>query len=185
MLKLTAKMPLEDLLPLSIGKITLSEEAPAFVTLIDCPYGSEAKVSDALKKARGMTLSAPNRTTGRAKNRCVSSGKNHIPLGPEPDEALSKIARLCDVSNGYAVLRAEGKDIEAVLARLVPIDLTLSHFKRGHTARTLVRHMHAAVTRVSESAFQIIIFCSMANTLVYNLTRAMTSVDARASLLKL
>ena len=105
-------------------------------------------------------------------------------MGPEADEALSKIARLSDVSDGYAVLRAEGKDIEAVLARLVPIDLALSHFKRGHTARTLVRHMHAAVTRVSDIAFLIIVFRSMAQTLVHDLTRAMTSLDARASLLK-
>ena len=184
MLELTAKMPFEDLLPFSIGTITLSDETPSFMTLIDCPRGSEARVSQALKKAHGMKLSAPNRTMGRAKNRCVWFGKNHLLLGPEPDEALSKIARLSDVSDGYAVLRAEGKDIEAVLARLVPIDLALSHFKRGHTARTLVRHMHAAVTRVSDIAFLIIVFRSMAQTLVHDLTRAMTSLDARASLLK-
>ena len=184
MLKLTTKTPLEDLLPISIGTITLSDETPACMTLIDCPNGSEAQISEALKKAHGMTLSAPNRSTARAKNRCVWFGKNHLLLGCEPDEKLSMVARLTDVSDSYAVLRAEGKDIEAVLARLVPIDLALSHFKRSHTARTLVRHMHAAVTRVSDIAFLIIVFRSMAQTLVHDLTRAMTSFDARASLLK-
>ena len=81
-------------------------------------------------------------------------------------------------------MRAEGKDIEAVLARLVPIDFALSQFKPGYTARTLVQHMHAAVTRISGSVFQIIVFRSMAQTLVHDLTRAMTSVDARASVFK-
>ena len=184
MLKLTAKMPFADFLPLSIGTITLSDETPEFMTLIDCPHGSEANVSDVLKKAHGMALSAPNRTTGRAENRCIWFGKNHLLLGFEPDEALANIARLSDVSDGYAVLHAQGKDIETVLARLVPIDLALSKFKRGNTARTLVQQMHAAVTRVSDSAFQIIIVRSMAQTLLHNLTRAMVSVDARASLLK-
>ena len=184
MLKLTAKTPFEDLLPISIGTITLSDETPAFMTLIDCPNGSEAQVSEALKKAHGMTLSAPNRTTARAKKRCVWFGKNHLLLGFELNETLSKIARLTDVSDGYAVLRAEGTDIEAVLARLVPIDFAPSHFRPGYTVRTLVQQMHAAVTRISDSVFQIIVFRSMAQTLVNDLTRAMTSVDARTSLFK-
>ena len=171
-------------MPIRIGTITLSDETPAVMTLIDCPNGSEAQVSEALKKAHKMMLAAPNRTTGRAKSRCVWFGKNHLLLGSEPDEALSKIARLTDVSDGYAVLRAEGKDIEAVLARLVPIDFALSQFKPGYTARTLVQHMHAAVTRISGSVFQIMVFRSMAQTLVYDMTRAMTSVDARSSLIK-
>ena len=182
MLKLTTKTPLEDLLPISIGTITLSDETPAFMTLIDCPNGSESKVSEALKKVHGITLPAPNRTTARAKNRCLWFGKNHLLLGSELDETLSKIARLTDVSDGYAVLRAEGKDIEGVLARLAPIDLAPSHFKPGYTARTLVRHMHAALTRISDTIFQIIVFRSMAQTLVHDLTRAMTSIDARTSL---
>ena len=86
MLKLTAKTPFKDLLPISIGTITLSDETPAVMTLIDCPNGSDAQVSEALKKAHGMTLSAPNRSTARAKNRCVWFGKNHLLMGSEPDE---------------------------------------------------------------------------------------------------
>tara|TARA_B100001057_G_scaffold36525_2_gene33075 strand:+ start:1472 stop:2029 length:558 start_codon:yes stop_codon:yes gene_type:complete len=183
-IKLTAKMPFQNLLPLRIGTITLSDETPAFMTLIDYPDGSEAGVSEALKKAHRIPLAALNRTTRHAENRCIWFGKNHLLLGPEPDEALAKIARLTDVSDGYVVLRAEGKDIEVALARLVPIDLALSHFKIGHTARTLVHNMHAAVIRVSNCAFQIIVFRSMAQTLMHDLMRAMRSVDARASLLK-
>ena len=184
MLKLATKTPFEDLLPISIGTITLSDETPAVMTLIDCPNRSEAQVSEALKKVHGITLSAPNQTTARAKNRCVWFGKNHLLLGSELDETLSKIARLTDVSDGYAVLRAEGKEIEAVLARLAPIDFAPSRFKPGYTVKTLVQHMHAAVTRISDSVFQIIVFRSMARTLVHDLTRAMTSIDARTSLFK-
>jgi sarcosine oxidase subunit gamma len=44
--------------------------------------------------------------------------------------------------------------------------------------------MHGSLTRVSDSAFQVIVFRSMAQTLVHDLKRAMISVEARASLLK-
>ena len=157
---------------------------PAVMTLIDCPKGSKARVSEVLKKAYVMTFSGPNRTTARAKNRCLWFGKNHLLLGSEPDETLSKIARLTDVSDGYAVLRAEGRDIEALLARIVPIDFAPSHFKPGYTARTLVQQMHAAVTQISDSVFQIIVFRSMAQTLVHDRKRVMTSVYARTILFR-
>ena len=184
MLKLSAKMPFDDLLPLSVGTVTLSDDTPENMSIIDCPVGTEAKVSEVLKSAHGMGLPAANRTTGSAKNRCIWFGKNHLLLGPKPDDALTKVARLSDVSDGYAVLRAEGKDIEAVLARLVPLNLAQKHFKRGHTARSLIQHMHGSLTRVSDSAFHVIVFRSMAQTLVHDLERAMISVEARASLLK-
>ena len=71
MLKLSAKMPFDDLLPLSIGTVTLSDDTPDYMSIIDCPVGTEAKVSEVLKSAHGIGLPAANRTTGSAKNRCI------------------------------------------------------------------------------------------------------------------
>ena len=66
-----------------------------------------------------------------------------------------------------------------VLARLVPVDLRRTAFPQGHTCRTLVNHMTASVTRQDEDAFLILVFRSMAQTLVEELHEAMEAVALR------
>jgi heterotetrameric sarcosine oxidase gamma subunit len=66
-----------------------------------------------------------------------------------------------------------------VLARLVPLDLREGHFKRGHTARSQVMHMQASVTRLASDEFMIMVFRSMAGTLVHDMKQAMAAVASR------
>jgi sarcosine oxidase subunit gamma len=129
-----------------------------------------------------MALPAPNRTSGRAEARCIWFGQQYLLIGPEPDPSLSNVARLTDVSDCYAIVRAEGAEIEQVLARLVPVDVSRAVFKRGHTARTLIQHMTGSLSRISGSAFQILVFRSMALTLVHDIERAMKSIASRDQL---
>ena len=182
MLKLIAKSPFEGLLPISCGSVSLSEYAVDCITLIASNKGNQKQLSDELKAAHGMTLPVPNRMTGRAGARCVWFGQQYFLMGPKPDPSLNNVARLTDVSDGYAVAHLEGAGIENVLARLVPIDVSDIVFKRGQTARTLVQHMTASISRISDTAFQIIAFRSMAATLVHDIERAMQSVAARDQL---
>ena len=100
-------------------------------------------------------------------------------IGPEPDASLGEYAALTDQSDGWAVVRLEGKGAGDVLARLVPLDLRPASFKRGHSARTDLAHMMASLTKVGENAFQIMVFRSMARTLVHDLKTAMEGVAAR------
>ena len=76
-------------------------------------------------------------------------------------------------------MRLAGADAADVLARLTPIDLRESQFKRGHTARTELAHMMASITRLGPQSYQIMVFRSLANTLVHDLKTAMKSVAAR------
>ncbi len=88
-------------------------------------------------------------------------------------------AALTDQSDAWAMVRLEGAAAEDVLARLVPVDLRQSVFKRGHTARTMLQHMAVSITRISGEAFLILAFRSMAGTLVHDLETAMKGVAAR------
>lgn len=180
MTDLTAKSPCAGLLPLNIGTVTLSEEEAGAMTSLAPFRGRSKGLSVALKAAHGMGYPAPGRATGKAGARVIwfSQGQALL-MGPEPGSSLGKHAALSDQSDAWAVVRLEGKGCVDVLARLVPLDLRPTRFKRGHTARTDLAHMMASLTKTGENAFQIMVFRSMAGTLVHDLKTAMEGVAAR------
>ena len=179
MADLIAKSPCAGLLPVTVGAITLSEEDLGVLTSL-APYrGQEKAAAEALKAAHGMAWPGPGRATGKAGARAIWFGRAHVLLaGPAPDPSLADHAALTDQSDAWATVRLEGAGVEAVLARLIPLDLRPAQFKRGHTARTQLMHMNVSVTRVGDRAFLILAFRSMAKTLVHDLKTAMEAVAA-------
>ncbi|SEQ90149.1 sarcosine oxidase subunit gamma [Thalassovita taeanensis] len=181
MADLTAKTPCAGLLPLSIGTLTLTEVDPGHMTAVAPLKGQTSALSEALKTAHGMALPAPNRATGKDGARTIWFGHAHsLLIGPAPDPSLAQYAALTDQSDAWAVVRLEGPGAADVLARLTPLDLRAPQFKRGHTARTDLMHMMASITRTGPQAFQIMVFRSMAHTLVHDLKTAIEAVTARA-----
>ena len=181
MVELNARSPCADLLPVTVGQAELSEVDPGRLTSI-APYRGQADaLTAALKSAHGMAAPQPNRATGKAGARAIWFGNGMMLLqGPEPDRALARHAALTDQSDAWAVVSLSGSDAAAVLARLTPIDLRESRFKRGHTARTELMHMMASITRLGSQSYQIMVFRAFAETLVHDLKTAMRSVAARA-----
>ncbi len=180
MADLMAKSPCEGLLPLSFGDVSLSEMDMTHLTSLAAYKGQDKAFSEALKTAHGMAGPGVNRATGKEGARAIWFGQGQVMLvGPEPVPALSEYAAMTDQSDAWAVLRLEGQGVEDVLARLVPLDLRQTAFKRGHTARSQLQHMMVSVTRVGDSAFMILAFRSMAKTLVHDLETAMRGVAAR------
>ncbi len=180
MADLIAKSPCAGLLPLSVGTVNLSEEDVGAMTSL-APYrGREKELSAALKAAHGLGFPSPGRSIGKAGARVIwfSQGQALL-IGPEPDATLGQFAALSDQSDAWAVVRLQGKGSQDVLARLVPLDLRPASFKRGYTARTDLAHMMASVTKTGENTFQIMVFRSMAATLVHDLKIAMEGVAAR------
>lgn len=174
------KSPCTGLLPLTIGTVTASEEVVGPLTSIAPFQGQMPEVSKALKGAYGMAFPAPGRTTGKAGARAIWFSQGQALLqGPVPDAMLAPHAALTDQSDAWAVVRLEGKGAVDVLARLVPLDLRSSQFKRGHTARTELLHMMVSLIKIGENTFQIMVFRSMAQTLVHDLKTAMEGVAAR------
>lgn len=180
---LIAKSPCGDLLPLDIGTIRLSEVDVGAMTSLAAHRGQDKPLSAALKAAHGMALPAKNRATGKEGARAVWFGQGQVLLiGPVADAALTELAAMTDQTDAWAVVRLEGEGAVDVLARLAPVDLRAPAFKRGHTARTLLGHMTTSITKIGDQAFQIMVFRSMAATLVHELENAMQGVAARAAL---
>lgn len=169
----------QGLLPLTIGAATLDEVEAGHMTSLS-PFGDDAGLSAALEKVHGMALPKPNRATGKEGGRCIWFGRGEVLLiGPAPHKSLGKNAAIVDLSDGWACVELSGAAAVDVLARLVPVDLRERAFKRGHSIRTQVMHMSASITRVGADRFQILVFRSMAATLVHDLKQAMAGVASR------
>jgi heterotetrameric sarcosine oxidase gamma subunit len=167
--KLNAKTSAEGLLPLTEGKMMLTEAKVREIWSI-APYpGQDAGIP------------SPNRASGKEGARMIWAGRDQaLWIGTNaPDQTLAEIAALTDQSDALTVVRLDGEGANDALSRLTPLDLRESQFKRGHTARTLVGHMAAQITRTTKG-FEIMVFRSMAGTLVHELHVAMRSVAARS-----
>ncbi len=179
MVELRETSPCAGLLPVTLGSVTVEELTPGPMTSL-CVFGDASEMSAALEKAHGMGWPAPNRSTGKDGARAIWFGRGEVMLvGVSPDAALRKAGAIVDQSDGWAVVSVRGAAAVDVLARLVPVDLRGSVFKRGQTARTQVGHMPASITRTGAEAFMIMVFRSMAGTLVHDLKEAMAAVAAR------
>ena len=180
MVDLSAKSPCAGLLPITVGDVTVSEYLPGAMTTLAPFQGKDAALSKALKTAHGIEAPGPGRATGKEGARAIWFGQRMVLLvGPEPDAKLVKHAAVVDQSDGWAVVRLAGPGARDVLARLTPIDLRDSTFKRGHTARTDLRHMMASITRVGADSYLVMVFRGFAETLVHDLKTAMDTVAAR------
>lgn len=183
MAKLIAKSACDGLLPLTIDGFELIEVLPEAITSVMPFDGQENVASEHLKSAHGMALPDVGRTTEGSGARAVWTGAGQVMvLGAPVDAGLARYAALSDQSDAWAVLRLQGVGVENVLARLTPLDLNPGVFKRGATARSLLGHMNAVITRVGVDVFEIMVFRSMAKTAVHELEEAMKGMAARAVL---
>ncbi|MEL7116811.1 MAG: sarcosine oxidase subunit gamma family protein [Pseudomonadota bacterium] len=179
MVKLVAKSPAAGLLPITLGDLTLTEVFPDAITSVKPFKGQEKAVSAALKDQVGAAWPAIGRATGRDGARVAWAGLGEaLVLGP----SLSfEGAAVVDQTDGWVVLRLEGPDVPAVLARLTPLDLRDSRFKTGDAARSLLGHMTCLFLRTGAKRYKMVLFRSMAATAVHELHRAMESVSAQSS----
>ncbi|MEM6759795.1 MAG: sarcosine oxidase subunit gamma family protein [Pseudomonadota bacterium] len=172
--------PLSGMALLTIGSVTVTEVDLGVLTVIAPFAGQGAACAKALQAAHGIAWPAPGRATGKAGARAIWFGMDAILLaGPQADHTLNAHAALTLQSDGWVSVSVEGADVRDVLARLVPIDLHPDSFKRGHTSRTLIQHMNGSVTRLGADRYVVMVFRSMAETLLHDLTRAMESIAAR------
>lgn len=178
--ELIAMTPCDGLLPVTIGSVTLNEDLPDAMTSIAPFKGQDQALCKAMAAAHGVAFPAINQSTENTTVRAIWFGQGMALLqGPVAATELTKLAALTDQSDAWAVVRLEGEGAEDVLARLVPVDLGRRSFKLGHTARTELAHMMASITRIGPDAFQVMVFRSMARTLVHDLKVAMAGVAAR------
>ncbi len=182
MARLIATTPCGDLLPAAGGGAILTEAAA-----VDCysvaPYkGMEKACSTALKKACGIALPEPNRTASNDGVRVIWSGQGrYLVMAADAPDIFAGIASVTDQSDANATIVLDGATARAILARLTPIDLRDSAMPVGATARSLIGHMSASITRIAADEYELMVMRSMAATLVHEVTESMRGLGARAA----
>jgi sarcosine oxidase subunit gamma len=181
-LDLTEKSPCDGALPIAVNGTALSEVDLGPLTLLSPWRDRERGMGDALKAAHGVTWPDVGRATGgravdRQNNRAIWFGLGQVLLaGPTPQADLADHGAMVDQSDAWTCLQLDGDNSADVLARLVPVDMRATVFKRGHTARTELGHVQVSVTRLSNTAFLILGPRSMAGSLVHDLRCAIKDV---------
>lgn len=155
MVRLIATAPFEGLLPIEAEGTSVRALDPLPVTL----------VHDTGDLVAGLEFPGAGEISETVDGRLVWIGPGQaLLIGVEAEGG-----NLVDQSDAWAIARIEGPRAEAVLARLVPLDL--SGMAEGQTARTLLGHMTASISR-SSGGFEVMVMRSMAGTLVHDLERA-------------
>ena len=156
----------------TLGGVTLQAADIGRLTSIAPFSGAAENLSEAMKAAHGLRFPKSNSITGRAGTRSIWFGRDMALLaGPDPDPSLAEHAALTDQTDAWVAVELSGADSQAVLARLVPVDLGNRAFPRNATARTLLGHLNVSLTRTGDDAFLILVFRSMARTLHHELTK--------------
>jgi len=177
---LAAREPCAGLgLPLTLGRCRLDRLEGETITAI-APFPGKKPALDTCLKPLGLRFPEPGESLSSVGVRIVWAGREAAFLiGAQAPEGLHDHAALSDQSDGWAGLRLEGPDSEAVLARLVPLDLRGGVFGPGQCARAPINHMQALILRAGPDAFDLRVYRSMVATLVHELTEAMRGISAR------
>ena len=184
---LTPLTPCAGLLPITLGGLTLAEVAPGPMALL-APRaekgagqgsGQGAALAAALA-AQGLGWPAPGQALESGAARLCWFDHDHALWSGAPlPEGLAPLACITDQSDAWAVVDLTGAGACDVLARVMPLDLRARAFAPGTVARSDLQHMPAHVTRLAVDGFRIMVFRSMARTLVHDLHGAMKAVQAR------
>lgn len=178
---LIAISPLEGRASVVLAGTTLAEAPFRQITSVAPLAGQDKALAKALK-ALGLAFPAPNRFVEAGPARLIWTGRDQAFLTGLAPTGLALHAALTDQSDGWASLVLSGKQAEAALARIVPIDIRAAVFPPGHAVRVPFNHMSSVLLRTGTDAFEIMVFRSMARTAWHEVEAALTALAARAAL---
>jgi len=173
---LIARTPADGIGSYSKGAATFEELTLHQIQSI-APF--EAKLG-AVETALGFELPKVGRSWRKAGQEVAwfSQGQ-FLAFDVDIGDRVTGLAAITDQSDAWCAIVLSGSASEAILARLVPLDLRESHFKRGHIMRSHLGHVPLHVTRLESEAFRLMTFRSMAGTMVHDLRRAMDLLAGR------
>ncbi len=178
MVDLAAKSPAAGLLPVSHGDLVLQESDIQEIWSIAPFSGAERAVSAALRKSLKMSLPPIGRATRTGSAKLLWAGRDvYFLVGSGLPAKLN--AAVTDQSDAWCCVTLEGAHVEAVLARICPLDLR--NMETGSVARSLLGHMTAIIVKI-DNGYELMVFRAFAKTLVHELQDAMRSVDAQTHL---
>lgn len=158
--------------------LRLLDEGP--ITLVAPFKGRTDEVTTALTLACGLGFPEPGRARRHDAVRIEWFGLGQaLLIGCTPPDGLEDHALLSDQSDGWRRYLLAGDDAEAILARLVPVEIEA--MKRGDVARTELHHVMVSLARTGQGW---VIGClrSFEGTVIHAVEDAAASVRARAQL---
>lgn len=176
MIEFRDKSPCDRLLPFRMNDISLHEISLGTVTCIAPFPGQQNQVKALLNGAwpepstEIIYHSGILRWFGREQAMLISAS---------PPHELSQNALVTEQSDAWAAVELAGEHVEEVLARLVPLDLTVVSFPQNTTARSLLSHIPISITRRTPESFEIWCYRSMATTMIHEISTAIRHVAAR------
>jgi heterotetrameric sarcosine oxidase gamma subunit len=181
--ELIEKWPLDDLLPIAAGAVSLTQARPGFIHTIMPHAGQSAALSKTLKAAHKLDLPGPGETRHNGELRILWFGRNqYLLVGDKaPDPMIGMHAAVTDHSDAWAVMHLTGELAASALARVCPLDIRAASFKPGNTARTEVAHLPSVITRLPDG-FEIMVMQSLAKSAVHEFECAMHSVAAQSQM---
>lgn len=174
--ELIAKPAFEPVV-LTKGGAQLTLRDPGPITSIAMFPGGEKLVAKSLK-ALGLSFPEPGQSLTKGEARILWTGRDQAFL-IGVDAPVVEGAAVTDQSDGWACLALTGAGAEAVLSRLVALDLRASAFPIGTTARVALNHMSMVLSRQADG-FEILVFRSMARSAWHELAEVMEKLEARA-----
>jgi heterotetrameric sarcosine oxidase gamma subunit len=179
--ELIAKAPLAGQEPLALAETVLAPLEMQEIWSVAL-FPGQAKPAEKVLKPLGLAFPAPGTfTTGKAGARLVWTGRAQAFLmGAAAPEGLAGLAAVTDQSDAWAGFAVTGAAAEAVLARLVPVDLRLAGFPAGRAIRAPLNHMSSVILRTA-GGFEIYTFRSMARTAWHDLAEALQHLAARGA----
>lgn len=151
--------------------ITATARANLGLATLEVRKGQGAELQAAVQTAYGAALPEGPNIAGGGDLRFIGVGPGqwfavsetlqNETLADDLASKLKGLASVTDHSSGRAVLRLEGPDVRAVLAKGVAIDLDRRAFADGAAAVTTIGHMGVLLWRDGE-AFDLAVFRSVA-----------------------
>ncbi len=143
-------------------------------------YPGGAKAAAKGLKTLGLAFPEPGTWAAKGGARIVWTGREQAFLIGAPAPALEGAA-VTDQSDGWAGFALSGPGSEAVLARLVALDLRAAVFPVGRATRAALNHMSLVLLRTGPEAFELYVFRSMARSAWHELQETMEKLEARAA----
>ncbi len=171
--------PALEVAALTKGGATLATLDPGPITAVALFPGGADKVAKGLKTL-GLAFPDPGSWAAKDGARIVWTGRDQAFLMGVSAPALEGAA-VTDQSDGWAGFALSGPGAEAVLARLIPLDLRATAFPVGTAARAALNHMSLILLRVGVDAFELYTFRSMARTAWHELAEVMEKLEARSA----
>ncbi len=177
--KLTQQSATLDLFPISKGSVTAWGSDERRVTSIAPFVGQDAEVSKRLAQSIGAGFPLPNRRIETKQATLLWVGQRRALLIGREAPDLRGLAAVINQTGAETVVRIEGRDVEAVLACAMALDLRRAVFVNGTAARSYIGQMPASVSRISDTTFELRVPRSMATDLAFELDHAMSAVASR------